>query len=54
MKKQPTQSETMVSKLRLNRETLRQLQSSELQRVDGAIGGTSIDTQTTGHCCVTL
>ena len=53
MKKQQTQSE-MVGKLRLNRETLRQLQSSELQRVDGAIGGTSIDTQTTNHCCVTL
>ena len=47
MKKQTAQ------KIKLTKETLRQLQSSELQEAGGGITGTSICTATTRQCCVT-
>jgi hypothetical protein len=55
MKKQQTrQGETKVSRLKLSRETLRQLNQAQLQNAGGGISGTSICTETTHQCCVTL
>jgi hypothetical protein len=43
-----------VAKLKIHKETLRQLEKSELQQADGGISGPSICTGTTAYCCVTL
>jgi hypothetical protein len=54
MKKLMKPSEHRVTKLRIHRETLRQLERSELQQADGGFSSPSICMDTTVHCCVTL
>lgn len=48
------QNEKSVSKLKLHKETLRQLELNELERVGGGITSPSLCMATTDQCCVTL
>lgn len=54
MKKGSNGKQCLTRPLRINRETLRQLDARDLNRVVAAFSGTSICTDTTGHCCQTL